>query len=74
MNVAASFDQAGHYPLGVRGRASPWRRITIVLGLMSADLACFAIADTALHLMAQPPALALFHNRPWASPIPRSMW
>ncbi len=68
MNVAASFDQAGHYPLGVRGRASPWRRITIVLGLMSADLACFAIADTALHLMAQPPALALFHNRPLGQP------
>ena len=48
---------------------SPWRRITIVLGLMSADLACFAIADTALqNLMAQPLALALFHNRPLGQP------
>ena len=68
MTVAASFEQAGHYPLGVRSGSSLWRRITIVLGLMSADLACFAVADTILHLSAQPPALALFQNRPLGQP------
>jgi len=68
MTVAASFQQADHYPLGVRGRGSHWRRITIVLGLMTADLTCFAIADTFLHLLAQPPALALFRNRPLGQP------
>src|SRR5579871_3061446 len=68
MTVAASFEQAGHYPLGVRGGGSHWRRITIVLGLMSADLACFAIADALLHLMTQPPALAWFGNRTSGQP------
>ena len=69
MTVAASFEQAGHYPLGVRAGSSVWRRITIVLGLMSADLACFAIADTILHLMAQPPGVALFRNRSLGQPM-----
>ena len=68
MTVAASFQQAGHYPLGVRGGGSHWRRISTVLGLMSADLACFAIADTLLHLLAQPPAVWLFRNRTLGQP------
>jgi len=68
MTVAASFEQAGHYSLGVRGGGSHWRRIAIVFGLMMADLACFAIADTLLHLLAQPPALALFRNRTLGHP------
>jgi undecaprenyl-phosphate galactose phosphotransferase len=62
MTVAASFEQTGHYPLGVRGRNSYWRRIAILLGLVLADLGCFAVADLLLHLVAQPPALALFRN------------
>ena len=68
MTVAASFEQAGHYPLGVRSGSSHLRRIAIVLGLVTADLACFAVADTLLHLLAQPPALALFRNRPLGQP------
>ena len=31
MTVAASFEQAGHYPLGVRGGGSHLRRVAIVL-------------------------------------------
>jgi Undecaprenyl-phosphate galactose phosphotransferase WbaP len=68
MTVAASFEQAGHYPLGVRSGGSHLRRIAIILGLMTADLACFAVADLLLHLMAQPPALALFRNRTLGQP------
>lgn len=68
MTVAASFEQAGHYPLGVRSGGSHLRRIAIILGLMTADLACFAVADLLLHLMAQPPALALFRNRTLGHP------
>src|ERR1700679_2352506 len=68
MTVAASFEQAGHYPLGVRSGGSHLRRIAIVLGLVTADLACFAVADTLLHLLAQPPALALFRNRTLGQP------
>src|SRR3984957_1849372 len=68
MTVAASFEQAGHYPLGVRGGGSHWRRIAILTGLMGADLICFAVADALLHLLAQPPALALFRNRTLGQP------
>ena len=68
MTVAASFEQAGHYPLGVRSGGSHLCRIAIVLGLVTADLTCFAIADTLLHLLAQPPALALFRNRTLGQP------
>src|ERR1700733_4197006 len=68
MTVAASFEQAGHYPLGVRGGGSHWRRIAILSGLMGADLICFAVADALLHLLAQPPALALFRNRTLGQP------
>jgi Undecaprenyl-phosphate galactose phosphotransferase WbaP len=68
MTVAASFEQADHYPLGVRSGGSHLRRIAIVLGLVTADLACFAVADTLLHLLAQPPALALFRNRTLGQP------
>src|ERR1700761_6047823 len=68
MTVAASFEQSGHYPLGVRGGGSHLRRVAIVLGLMTADLACFAVADLLLHLSAQPPALALFRNRTLGQP------
>ena len=62
MTVAASFEQTRHYPVGVRSGASPWRRLAILLGLVGADLICFAIADTILHLLVTPPALALFGN------------
>jgi Undecaprenyl-phosphate galactose phosphotransferase WbaP len=68
MTVAASFERASQYPLGVRGGSSHWRRVTIVLSLMMTDLTCFAIADTVLHVMAQPPAVALFRNRPLGQP------
>jgi len=68
MTVAASFEQAGHYPLGVRAGSSHLRRIAIVLGLVTADLACFAVADTLLHVLAHPPALALFRNRTLGQP------
>ena len=68
MTVAASFEQSGHYPLGVRSGGSHVRRIAIVFGLMTADLACFAVADALLHLLAQPPALALFRNRTLGQP------
>ena len=68
MTVAASFEQAGHYPLGVRAGGSHLRRIAIILGLMTSDLACFAVADTLLHFFAQPPALALFRNRTLGQP------
>ncbi len=62
MTVAASLEQAGHYPLGVHGGRSHWRRLAILLGLVASDLACFAVADGFLRLMVTPPALALFHN------------
>jgi undecaprenyl-phosphate galactose phosphotransferase len=55
--------------LGVRGRSSYWRRIAILLGLVLSDLGCFAVADLLLHLMAQPPALALFRNRNLGEPV-----
>src|SRR5476649_516519 len=68
MTVAASFEQTRHYPLGVRGSGSHWRRIAILLGLVAADLICFALGDLILHLLAQPPALALFRNRSLGQP------
>jgi undecaprenyl-phosphate galactose phosphotransferase len=49
--------------VGVRGGSSHWRRLAILLGLVGADLTCFAIADGILHLLVTPPALALFRNR-----------
>ena len=67
MTVAASFEQTRQYPLKVGG-GSYWRRLTILLGLMSADLACFALADLLLRLMVTPPALALFRNRSLGQP------
>jgi Undecaprenyl-phosphate galactose phosphotransferase WbaP len=68
MTVAASFEQTRHYPLGVQGSGSTWRRIAILLGLMASDLICFILGDMVLHLMAQPPALALFRNRTLGQP------
>ncbi|HMH65949.1 MAG TPA: hypothetical protein VK515_10200, partial [Rhizomicrobium sp.] len=68
MTVAASFEQTRHYPVGVRGGGSNWRRLTILFGLMAADLVCFAVGDLILHLLAQPPALALFRNRTLGQP------
>jgi Undecaprenyl-phosphate galactose phosphotransferase WbaP len=68
MTVAASFEQTRHYPLGVRGSGSHWRRIAILLALMAADLTCFALGDLILHLLAAPPALALFRNRSLGQP------
>jgi Undecaprenyl-phosphate galactose phosphotransferase WbaP len=68
MTVAASFEQTRHYPLGVHGSGSHWRRIAILLGLVAADLTCFALGDLILHLLAQPPALALFRNRSLGQP------
>ena len=58
MTVAASFDQTRHYPLGVRGAGSYWRRLAILMGLVTADIFCFAVADFILHRVAVPPALA----------------
>jgi len=52
----------------VRGSNSHWRRLAILLGLVGADLSCFAAADAILHLMATPPALALFRNRSLGQP------
>src|SRR5690348_16775139 len=63
MTVAASFEQTRHYPLGVRSGGSYWRRLTILLGLMISDLACFAAADAVLRQVTIPPAVALFRNR-----------
>ena len=68
MTVAASLEQAGHYPLGVHGGRSHWRRLAILLGLVVSDLACFAVADGLLRLLVTPPALALFHNRSLGQP------
>src|SRR6478735_2373391 len=68
MTVAASFEQTRHYPLGVRSGSSHWRRLTILLGLVGSDLLCFAFADTILHLLVTPPALALFRNRSLGQP------
>jgi undecaprenyl-phosphate galactose phosphotransferase len=68
MTVAASFEQTRHYPVRVRGGSSYVRRLAILLGLMTADLACFAVADVTLHLLATPPALALFRNRSLGQP------
>jgi Undecaprenyl-phosphate galactose phosphotransferase WbaP len=68
MTVAASFEQTRHYPLGLHGSGSTCRRFAILLGLMLADLSCFAFGDVVLHLMAQPPALALFRNRTLGQP------
>jgi Undecaprenyl-phosphate galactose phosphotransferase WbaP len=68
MTVAASFEQTRSYPLGVQGGGSHWRRLAILFGLMSADLSCFALGDTILHMLAQPPALALFRNRTLGQP------
>src|SRR4051812_1589487 len=68
MTVAASFDQTCSYPLGVQGNGSTLRRLAILLGLMASDLICFALGDMVLHLMAQPPALALFRNRALGQP------
>src|SRR5690348_12241223 len=63
MTVAASFEQTRHYPVRVGGGSSPWQRLAILLGLVGADLICFAIADVVLNLLVTPPALALFRNR-----------
>jgi Undecaprenyl-phosphate galactose phosphotransferase WbaP len=68
MTVVASFEQTRQYPLGVRGAGSYWRRLAILLGLVTADLACFVVADVFLHLLATPPALALFRNRSLGQP------
>jgi len=68
MTVAASFDQTRHYPLGVRGAGSYWRRLAILMGLVTADVSCFAAADFILHQVAVPPALALFRNRSLGQP------
>src|SRR6185312_11706612 len=67
MTVAASFDQARAYPVRL-GSGSYWARLSILVGLMTADLICFAIADQLLHVFAQPPALALFRNRSLGQP------
>ena len=68
MTVAASFEQTRHYPARVGGGSSPWARLAILLGLVGADLICFAIADTILHLLVTPPALALFRNTSLGQP------
>ncbi|HSS14715.1 MAG TPA: sugar transferase [Rhizomicrobium sp.] len=68
MTIAASIDQTRHYPVGVRGGSSHWRRLAILLGLVGADLTCFAIADAVLHLLVTPPALALFRNTSLGQP------
>jgi undecaprenyl-phosphate galactose phosphotransferase len=68
MTVAASLEQTDHYPLGVHSGGSHWRRLAILLGLVTSDLACFAAADGLLRLMVTPPALALFHNRTLGEP------
>jgi Undecaprenyl-phosphate galactose phosphotransferase WbaP len=68
MTVAASYEQTRHYPVGVRNGSSHLRRLAILLGLLAADLACFAVADVILHQLATPPALALFRNRSLGQP------
>jgi hypothetical protein len=68
LTVAASFEQTRHYPLGVRGAGSYWRRLTILLGLVLSDLICFTLADVALRQLTTPPALALFRNSSLGQP------
>ena len=68
MTVAASFEQTRHYPLGVGGAGSHWRRLAILLGLVISDLLCFAAADAVLRQVTMPPALALFRNRSLGQP------
>jgi len=67
MTVAASFDQTRAYPVRL-GSGPYWARLSILLGLMTADLICFAVADQLLHAFAQPPAIALFRNLPSGRP------
>ena len=67
MTVAASFDQTRAYPVRL-GSGSYWARLSILLGLMTADLVCFAVADQLLHTFAQPPAIALFRNQALGRP------
>jgi Undecaprenyl-phosphate galactose phosphotransferase WbaP len=52
----------------VPASGSHWRRLAILFGLVTADLTCFALGDVILHLLAQPPALALFRNRSLGQP------
>src|SRR6478735_8675418 len=59
MTVAASFDQARAYPVRMGSGGSYWARLSILVGLIAADLLCFAIADHLLHAFAQPPAVVL---------------
>jgi hypothetical protein len=54
--------------MGVRGAGSYWRRLAILLGLVTSDLVCFAAADAALRMVTTPPALALFRNRSLGQP------
>src|SRR5690349_22225502 len=68
MTVAASVEQTRSYPVGVQGRGSHWRRLAILFGLVTSDLACLAAADVVLHWVAIPPALATFHNRSLGQP------
>jgi undecaprenyl-phosphate galactose phosphotransferase len=68
MTVAASFDQTRAYPIRLGSGGSTWARLSILVGLVTADLGCFAIADQLLHALAQPPALALFRNRTLGQP------
>src|SRR3954468_14871937 len=67
MTVAASFDQTRAYPVRL-GSGPYWARLSILLGLMTADLVCFAVADQLLHAFAQPPAIALFRNQALGRP------
>jgi undecaprenyl-phosphate galactose phosphotransferase len=53
----------------MQGGGSHWRRLAILFGLVSADLACFALGDTILHMLAQPPAVALFRERTLGQPV-----
>ena len=55
--------------MGVRGGGSHWRRLTILLGLVTSDLLCFAAADIVLRQVTTPPALALFRNRSLGQPV-----
>src|SRR3569833_208191 len=67
MTVAASLDHTRAYPVRL-GSGPYWARLSILLGMMTADLVCFAVADQLLHAFAQPPAIALFRNQALGRP------
>jgi undecaprenyl-phosphate galactose phosphotransferase len=67
MTIAASLAGSQYYPVAA-ARNTVGRRLGIMAGLVSADLASFVIADLILQAFGVPPALGLFHGHAFAVP------